>query len=106
VPNKLHGNTATQAGSSSLVPVLIVVALRGSLCLLKTAVMANRAALNDGLRRHIANPITNKGPEADAGRNGVVAHPRLGMVSAIAAFAGRAIPFDLAGFVGLFQDVL
>src|SRR6476660_4145842 len=66
-------------------PCLIVVALRGSLCLLKTAVMANRAALHDGPRRHIANPITNKGPEADAGRNGIVAHSRIGVVPAITA---------------------
>jgi hypothetical protein len=64
---------------------LVVVALRGSLGLLKIAVVANRAALHDGPRRHIANAVTNKGPEADAGRNGVVAHLRLGMVPAIAA---------------------
>ena len=35
---------------------------------------------------HIANPITNKEPEADTGRNGVVAHPRIGVVPAITAF--------------------
>jgi hypothetical protein len=63
-----------------------MVALGRGLGLLKTAVVADCAALNDGTRRHIANAVTNKGPEADAGRNGVVAHPRLGMVPAIAAF--------------------
>jgi hypothetical protein len=62
------------------------MALGRGLCLLKTAVMANRAALHDGPRRHIANPITNKGPEADTGRNGVVAYPRIGVVPAITAF--------------------
>ena len=61
------------------------MALGRGLCLLKTAVMANRTALHDDPRRHIANAVTNKGPEADARRNGVVAHPRIGVVPAITA---------------------
>jgi hypothetical protein len=72
-------------GSSSPVLVLIVMALRGSLGLMKAAVVADCAALNDGPRRHIANAITNKRPEPYAGRNGVVAHPRIGLVPAITA---------------------
>jgi hypothetical protein len=64
---------------------LFVVALGRSFCVIKAAVVADCAALHDGPRRHIAKAVTNKGPEADAGGNGVDAHPRLGLVPAIAA---------------------
>ena len=56
-----------------------------SLGIIKGAVVADCTALHHGPRRHIGNAVTDKGPEGDAGRNGVVAYPRLGMVPAIAA---------------------
>src|SRR4249920_3038092 len=80
-----RGRGCSWAKAGSRLGLHAVMALGRGLCLLKTAVMANRTALHDDPRRHIANAVTNKGPEADAGRNSVVAHPRIGVVPAITA---------------------